>query len=308
MIVSVAPSPALDRTLVVDAVSPGHIHRPTAVVAVAGGKGFNVARAAHMLGADVVGCAILGGPTGEVVRRLLADEGLRACVVDGRLETRTCTSVADATTGAMTEFYEAATAVSAREWVELEQAVARELDQRPGWLTISGSMPVGAPIEAVARLTHLAHGRGARVAVDTHGPALAAALDERPDIVKVNVHEAAQVLAVDLPDARSAAVALHDRRTHGWLTVVTAGIDGAYALTDDGLWHVGTAARGAYAQGSGDSFLAGLVQGLVAYRDDVAAALALATGTASANAQEPGAAVFDVDLARTLARRVEVTT
>ena len=38
MIVSVAPSPALDRTLVVESVVAGQIHRPSAVVAVPGGK------------------------------------------------------------------------------------------------------------------------------------------------------------------------------------------------------------------------------------------------------------------------------
>ena len=307
MIVSVAPSPALDRTLVVHALTPGDIHRPAAAVSVAGGKGLNVARAAHTLGADVVACAVLGGAIGDVVLRLLAADGIEVSLVAGARETRTCTSVADASTGDMTEFYELATEVAAQEWADLEHRVAHELDRRPGWLTISGSMPPGAPIEAVARLTKLAHERGSRVAVDTHGAALGAALDERPDIVKVNIDEAAHVLGRDLADARTAAQALHDRRQHGWLTVVTASTDGAWAINDTARWHVGTASRGSFAQGSGDSFLAGLVHGLDADPDDVASALSLAAGAASANAQQPGAAVLDPDLARALARAAIIT-
>jgi fructose-1-phosphate kinase PfkB-like protein len=46
MIVAVALSPALDRTLVVDSLNPGSIHRPLQIVEVVGGKGFNVTRAA----------------------------------------------------------------------------------------------------------------------------------------------------------------------------------------------------------------------------------------------------------------------
>ena len=298
MIVSVAPSPSLDRTLVVDHVEPGAIHRPHVAVAVPGGKGFNVARAAHALGADVAGVAVLGGPTGDVVRRLLADAGVLVSCVEGAHDTRTCTSVACGDSGVMTEFYERATEVTAREWAELERTVGDELDRRPGWLTVSGSMPPGAPVEAVARLTHLAHGRGARVAVDTHGEALEAALGGRPDVVKVNVHEAFAALGVAVTDAQEAALALHDRRTHGWLTVVTAGTDGAWAVADGLALHVGTARPGAFPVGSGDCFLAGLVVGLYADPADVAAALRLAAATASANAQQPGAAVLDPALAR----------
>ncbi len=307
MIVSVAPSPALDRTLVVDGdVTPGAIHRPSAAVAVAGGKGLNVARAAHALGADVVGVAVLGGPTGETVRRLLAGAGVLTACVEGAHDTRTCTTVAAGSTSVLTEFYERATEVTPSEWAELERTVGDELDRRPGWLTVSGSMPPGAPVDAVARLTRLAHTRGAKVAVDTHGDALAAALDERPDVVKVNEHEAATVLGATSLDAAAAAQALHDRRAHGWLTVVTAGTAGAWAVAGDDTWHVAAARAGAFPVGSGDCFLAGLVVALSTSAADVPAALRLAAGAAAANAARPGAALLDPALARTLAADVDV--
>lgn len=41
MIAFVAASPSIDRTQVVDALTPGEIHRPEHVVAVPGGKALN---------------------------------------------------------------------------------------------------------------------------------------------------------------------------------------------------------------------------------------------------------------------------
>ena len=58
MIVSVAASPSLDRTLVVDEVVVGQIHRHHEACSVAGGKGLNVARAVRALGNEVVAIAI----------------------------------------------------------------------------------------------------------------------------------------------------------------------------------------------------------------------------------------------------------
>ena len=104
MIAFVAASPSIDRTHVVDAVTPGEIHRPQAVVAVAGGKALNAARAAHALGADVHAIALLGGHTGRWVAAALEEEGVTCDAVAGPGETRICLSVSDGE--ALTEFYE----------------------------------------------------------------------------------------------------------------------------------------------------------------------------------------------------------
>ena len=104
VIAFVAASPSIDRTHVVDALTPGEIHRPQHVVAVAGGKALNAARAAHALGADVHAIALLGGHTGRWVAAALEEEGVTCDAVPGPGETRICLSVSDGE--ALTEFYE----------------------------------------------------------------------------------------------------------------------------------------------------------------------------------------------------------
>ena len=306
MIVALAPSPALDRTLVVDALVPGTIHRPREVVTLAGGKGLNVARAAHRLGAPVVAVAVLGGPTGAQVEELLRGSGVRVVAVPSDEPTRTCTSVAVGETGVVTEFYEPTPAVTSDQWSAVERQVAVELSRGASWLTVSGSMPHGLHRDALARLVALAHRHGARVAVDSHGDALQTALEERPDVVKVNRHEAAAVLGDHEDDPRRAAQALHERRAHGWLTVVTAGTAGSWAVADDDTWQISAGAVGGFPVGSGDCFLAGLVTHL-GHSNDLPRALAVAAGAAAANAASPGGALFDPEQAQSQADAVTVT-
>jgi 1-phosphofructokinase family hexose kinase len=306
----VALSPSVDVTYVVDQLAAGRIHRPDAVRRVAGGKGFNVARAARGLGAAVTAAGIVGGHAGRWLGDALRAEGVPAELVAGRTETRTCVSIMDTEAGVLSEVYEPATPVDATEWAALARVVRTH---RGSWVTLSGSLPAGAPDGAAVRLARAARGRGALVALDTHGAALADALDA-VDVVKVNAAEAAGLLGGPPTEPRELAAALLARVATPWLAVVTAGADGAVAALRAPagvlVLHAGappTAA--AFPVGSGDSFLAGLVTGLMADRSPagVAAALRLGVATGTANAAVPGAAVFDRAHVAELAEQVRIS-
>ncbi|MHC3394874.1 PfkB family carbohydrate kinase, partial [Streptomyces lavendulocolor] len=62
----------LDITYKVDALTPHASHRVTDVAERPGGKGVNVARVLAALGHDPVVTGFAGGPTGDVLRDLLA--------------------------------------------------------------------------------------------------------------------------------------------------------------------------------------------------------------------------------------------
>jgi 1-phosphofructokinase family hexose kinase len=190
VIAFVAASPSIDRLHVVDALTPGGIHRPERVVAVAGGKALNAARAAHALGAEVHAVALLGGHAGRWVAAALEDEGVTCDAVPGPGETRVCVSVSDGE--ALTEFYEPGPAISDADWAALE-AAAGEVAARATWVAVAGSLPPGAPPDAAARLLRVARAAGARVALDVSGDALRHGLAARPDFVKVNADEAAEL-------------------------------------------------------------------------------------------------------------------
>ncbi|MFN0284248.1 MAG: 1-phosphofructokinase family hexose kinase [Kineosporiaceae bacterium] len=323
-IVCVALSPSIDVTYVVPHLAPGTIHRPAEVYRVPGGKGFNVARAARTLGADVAAAGVLGGDSGAWMVAMLARGGMRLATVMGIEPTRTCVSVSDRSAGTLTEFYEPPPRITPKAWSDLLATVVRVCDEHPSWVSLSGSLPPGPVPEALADLVAAAKGAGAKVAVDTHSTALAAAVGAGADLLKVNVEEAAALLGsgrgtgygddatldgADLSDPAALAAALLATSPRTSLAIVTAGADGAVAAPRGGAaLRVRLDVRGDFPVGSGDSFLGGLLTSLADAPDDVETALRLAMGAGAANALTPGAGVLDAETARALAEKVVVTT
>lgn len=307
-IVIVAPNPSIDRSLEVDAIHIGAVHRPDRVVAVAGGKGLNAARAAHTLGGEVVVVTILGGHAGAWIAEQLATLGLvtRGIAVDG--ETRTCVSVHDRASRQLTEFYESGVAMPERAFGDLQRAVEVELaasDVRV--LAMSGSLPPGVPEDGYAELVRLGNRAGALTIVDSHGEALRTALVARPALVKVNASEAAAAAGAEVIDATGALDAARRLREAGaGSVVVTLGRDGAVGLDTDAAWRLRTQAEpGRYPVGSGDAFLGGMSVSLARGASLVdAARLGMAAG--AANARIPGAGLLDAATARQLMPTIEV--
>jgi 1-phosphofructokinase family hexose kinase len=323
----VALSPSIDVTYLVPHLSPGTIHRLPEVYRVPGGKGFNVARAAHTLGANVVATGVLGGDSGAWLLAMLARTGIRIAPVTGARPTRTCVSVADSSSGDLTEFYEPPPPITPKAWADLLATVARVCEEHPSWVSLSGSLPPGPVPEAIGDLVAAAKGAGARVAVDTHSTALAAAVGAGADLLKVNVEEAAAVLGLgpgtgyapaepaDLgaaaparPDPGTLAAKLLAASPGTDLAIVTAGLDGAVLAARDGTGlQLTLDVQGDYPVGSGDSFLGGLLTALAGAPHDLEAAARLAVGAGAANALTPGAGVLDAATARRLAEQVTVT-
>ncbi|QNE45530.1 hypothetical protein F1C58_00345 [Glaciihabitans sp. INWT7] len=306
MITFVALSPSVDVTYLVEEFAEGGTFRPTAVMRVAGGKALNAARAARVVGASVRAVAILGGTSGDFVRQQLAVAGVPLETVDAVAETRTCVSVASAASGLLTELYEHPSAISTDELAALERLLGRPGE--PGWWAISGGMPSSIPVDELAGIVRLGHSLGQNVAIDTHGAALAAALDARPDLVKVNRREAAELLGADA-DAGADAFTLAQRIrsvTRGRV-VITDGAEGSIAVDDSSRWRATwTGAIGRFPVGSGDSYLGGLLAG-IDRGDPFDDALRLAAGAATANALVPGAGVFTADAAAQIAEEVVVS-
>jgi 1-phosphofructokinase family hexose kinase len=309
MILCVAGNPSIDKLFEVDDLVPGEIHRPHSFLALPGGKGLHVAQVTTALGGKAIATGILAGHTGRWVAETLIAEGVRAEFAWGPGETRSSLSVADRATGRLTEFYEDGPPAQAADWSALVEIVDG-LVAGATWLALAGSLPAAADIEGYPRLMAAARRAGVPTAVDSRGPALARAVAERPELVKINVHEAAELLdrRIDgIEAARAAAAEIRERLGGaGHATVVTLGEEGMVAVDPEGgAWQGAVTARGDYPVGSGDALLAGLLTGLAA-GEPWPRAVALGLGAAAANAELPGAGRLDSERARELAARAEV--
>ena len=306
-IVFVAANPSIDRLYEVERLTVGSIHRPDLVVAVAGGKGLNAARAALTLGASVTAIGIVGGRAGDWIVEQLAETGLDARMARFDGETRTCVSILDRSSGAMTEVYERGEKIEPGAWEALEAILMLELERGDvAAVALSGSLPPGAPPAGHARLARIATERSVRILADTSGTSLAAVLPEHPEVVKLNTDEAGETTGLSVVDAVSGAAAGRILRERGAANaIVTLGVGGAVVVSaTDAIHLVPPDVRGSYPVGSGDAFLAGLAVGLVRGAKLVdAARLGVAAGTA--NAELPGAGELD---ATTVARHLDEIT
>jgi 1-phosphofructokinase family hexose kinase len=314
VIVCLAANPSIDRLFEVQRLEPGAIHRPLDFTAVPGGKGLNVARAAAALGGDVLVLTLLAGHAGRWIDEALGAEGIerRVAWMDG--ETRSSLSVFDRETNRLTEFYEAGPGAGAEGWEHLSAAraelAAAESAFAGGWMTISGSMPRGAPDDGYAGVIESARAAGLRSALDARGAALASALEAGPDIVKINAAEASELVGkpCSTPAEALASARVVRRRSggagHG--AVITRGTEPVLAVAPDGsVWEGRLAASGPYPVGSGDAFLAGFVMALDR-GSPWPRALAEGMAAGVANAERPGAGRLHRERAAELVGLAEV--
>lgn len=302
-LVAVSLNAAIDKTVAVDRLDMGAIHRPEVVAAVPGGKAVNVARAASHLGMPASVVAVVGGHAGGWFEEALGVLGIPARLVRVEGETRTCLSVLDRSTDQLTEFYEPGVTLPPDRWADVEAALATALADvsDPALVVLAGSLPPGAPVDAYALLARVARSRGAEVAIDVAGEPLVLALAEHPWLVKINAAEAGKTTGLATDDLDGAVHAARRLRELGARqSIVSLGIDGAIFVGDE-AWIVGPPPeRGPYSVGSGDALLAGFAASL-ARVDSFPDALRLGAAAAAANALTPGQGEFDpADLARLL--------
>ena len=84
-------------------------------------------------------------------------------------------------------------------------AAVREAAVGASWVTLSGSLPPGSPADGMAVLIDAARSAGALVALDAREDDLRAGVRSMPDLVKVNEHEAADLLRANGLEPGSAA-------------------------------------------------------------------------------------------------------
>jgi 1-phosphofructokinase len=306
-LLTITPNPALDRTLDVPHLIVGSVHRATRVSLIAGGKGLNMARAAHTLGSDVLATGPLAGHTGKMVVDLTSAEGLPTdwyWLAEG--ETRTCLLINHQTSDA-TVINEPGPVVSKKDWQGLLAHIKRLANQAQA-VAFSGSLPPGVDPDALSRLACSLVTPERTVYLDTSGVTLHAALIQ-PDglCIKVNRSELAASLQLSLDNVGQIVKAGRMLLARGAaLVVVTLGSEGALAISPEGCWQAGAPPVEVVSTvGSGDSLLAGLaVAQLAGQRIDTALALGVACGAANALTNLPGR--FERDVAEALSKQVSL--
>ncbi len=298
MIITVTVNPSLDRTIVLDApLRPGAVQAAVSAREDAGGKGINVARVLAAAGEETL--AVLPLADDDPYLAALAAQHLPVRTVPVRGHCRANITVTDPA-GVTTKLNLPGATPSAGELEALQAAVV-EAAEGARWVVLAGSLPPGVPDDLYAGIIRALRSRwgqaAPRVAVDASGPALRAAVaDARPDLIKPNDDELAELSGIALDAGDDAA-----RVAAGIARALVPGRVGAVLVTLGGRGAVLVDATGAYAAeppqtrvrstvGAGDSSLAGYLLAESA-GGGPAACVASAVRHGSAAASLPGTMV-----------------
>lgn len=258
-IVTVTLNPSLDRTLELRSLGRGQVNRATSSQVEPGGKGVNVARALVANGVAARAVLPVGGAEGDHLAALIEALGIDTDLVDIAEPVRTNVSLVEPD-GTVTKVNAAGPCLSGSELatiVEVIVAAAGDAD----WIAACGSLPPGVPDETYADLTGRIRERGGRVAIDTSGAPLVAAVGAGPDLVKPNVLELAALVdraPTTFGDVVTAAGELRQRGVGAVL--VSLGADGAVLVDGSDAVHADTPPLTPRSNvGAGDATLAGFL-------------------------------------------------
>ena len=306
MILCLNLNAAIDKTIVVSSFEINKIHRPESVIALAGGKGCNVARALKTLGEAPVVSGWVGGFAGQFIETELHREGIRTDFVHTDFESRTCTSILDREKQTITELYELGESVPLEKIDELRVRIQNIIGNYKA-VTLSGSLPPGVPSDFYAVIIEIAKKAGVLTFFDSSGDALLRGIEAGPSFVKPNETETKSLLDVERNDSlgfAQAAAAISTK--YNTNVLLSMGGNGAIAAKGQDVFIVRSPSVDVKsAVGSGDCMLAGLTYGILrGLSFEEAIVCGVAAGTA--NTLTIGAGQFKIEDFERLRRQVRI--
>ncbi len=307
-IATITINPAIDIFVNVSRVEPTKKMRCSAPKRDPGGGGINVARAAYRLGASVVAIYPTGGAIGKLLQRLVEREGIDSVTTPSHVETRENFTAYEEQTGDQYRFVLPGSALHRAEWEACLEKL-ETLPDKPKIVVASGSIPPGVPEDFFARVARHAKALGAKMVLDTSGPALKAALAEGVTLIKPNLSEFSEFVGHSLPRDQdrigACRKAIADKCAEA--VALTLGDDGALLVTADGAWRSEPLrVEVVSAVGAGDSFLGGMVAAL-AEGERIERAFAVGVAAGSAAVMNPGTELCHEEDVRRLLPNVRVS-
>jgi 1-phosphofructokinase family hexose kinase len=236
-VLTVTLNPSIDRTIALSSLKVGEINRASKITLQPAGKGVNVSRAIHAFGGSTH-ALFIGGKLGESWMSLELDKvGIEHTVISFGDSIRSNMTIVEAD-GNVTKINEPGPTLGAPELEEVKHALAK-LPLAGNWVLFAGRLNPGLTSDTYAELAAFAKSRGAKVAVDTSGDELKAAVRAGVvDLVKPNHDELSELVGRPLTTISEVIDAAREVIAGGVATVLCSmGADGALLITADAATH-----------------------------------------------------------------------
>jgi len=310
-ILTVTLNPTVDLSTSVAHVVPGDKLRCAPPVTDPGGGGINVSRAIKLLGGESRALVALGGHNGDKLRSLLEAEGIRLIPLQAPGETRLSLAITDSSNGEQYRFVLPGPAWNETGLKAILAAITTAVPET-GYVVISGSIPRGLPDDFAERACAKLGARGARVVVDTSGPALERMVggsECQPYALRMDHYEAEAIAGRALPDRRDSLDFAADMVARGIaeVVIVARGSDGSILASERHRLAAEAAQVPVRSKvGAGDSFVGGFTLAL-ARGDDLGRALQWGCAAASAAVMTDATGLCTLEDTEALLDRCPVT-
>ena len=266
-IITVTLNPAIDLTCSISEFKTGAVNRVSGSRTDAGGKGVNIARLLRLFKLPVIASGFLGLENPHIFEKLFREREIKDEFIRIPGETRTGIKILDDSAHTTTDINFPGLAPTPDHFQLLQKHLAAKAATAE-IVIIAGSIPATLSPPAVGELVGVAQNAGARVFVDTSGPALSHAINARPSLIKPNQDELGEYLGrplKDLGDILSEARQLVGRGID--TIIVSLGSRGAlFVNQEQALLSTPPRIEPVSTVGAGDamigSFAAGLLTGL----------------------------------------------
>lgn len=227
-----------------------------------GGGGINVARVLQRLGVKADALYLAGGVTGNLLEFLLEEENVSGERMKIDDMTRENTSIIDRSKGEQYRFVMPGPTIREKEWKQTLERI-KEMISEYDVVVGSGSLPPGVPVDFYAQIADLVLKKGKMYILDTSGDFLIEGVKNGASFIKPNQEEFESLKK--MTDSASNEELINKLFEHGIKNIIhTLGKDGTILINQDGKKKFQPPEIEVNSSiGAGDSFVGGLVAGLI---------------------------------------------
>lgn len=286
MIYTITFNPSLDYIVNCEDFRLGETNRTSKELIFPGGKGINVSIVLSNLGLDTTALGFLAGFTGEEIRRLIIEKGIRNEMIPidngfSRINVKLRSKQESELNGMGPVINEEAIR---KLYEKLDKLSEEDI------LCLSGSIPSSMPATMYSDIMEYLKDRKIRIVVDATKDLLKNVLKYKPFLIKPNNHELGELFDVELSKRDEIEPYARKLQEMGARNVlVSMAGEGAVLLDENGKVYESAAPKGKLVNsvGAGDSMVAGFIYGYLKYQDyEKAFKYGLSAGSASAFKEE----------------------
>lgn len=306
MIITITLNPAIDKTISISDFKVDHVNKIESQRIDPAGKGINVSKVIKALNGESIALGIIGGETGNEIKRYLNDKGIKNDFVNVDKKTRSNLKIVDYVNHTFTDINEQGAFVNEIKQKEIVNKIL-EYANKDNLLVLSGSTPEGFDKTIYKEIVEKAQAKGAKVILDASENLFLEGIKSAPYLIKPNVHELEVALNVSIENHSDIVRAARKIIELGVkLVVVSDGGNGSIFVTrEEAFIAKGIKVEVKSTVGAGDSMVAAIAYGLD-QKLELKDIMVLASAVSTANVMTEGTQTGDLSIIESLKEKVRI--